>query len=454
MQKPRKIITLTLVTLVCLTLALTFAQAEDATTAKTADTAVVTAPASSADPAAAPAPDTAAQATETPAPAASASVTPEVAAPAAVPASTEPAKPQGKGSKLEKAIAAAPAGTEKGQIDPAKPAGFLGIPGGPNVNVLLALLWAVWVGWIFSTVGAFGGVMAGVGHMSVFGFGNYAGSFKKTAPDLGKVITDSIKASNQFLVGLSAAISSFNYLKMKRLVLPLALSLGAGSLLGAWGSAALSAGKLDFKSYQGYFGLFVLGLGCWLLYETTPAGQAKKKTAKEAAQAFEANAKKLKSGEQVDPAHVGLKINKLTLTACEFTFFGVPFRFNTAVPFIGGIIISAIAAFLGVGGGFLLVPFLTSVTQLPMYLAAGTSALAVLISMVTSIVTLISKGTPIDWMLIGIELVGIAIGSVIGPMTSKYFSDVTLKRIFIVLSVYVGLGYTLKGFFGIKFPGV
>jgi uncharacterized membrane protein YfcA len=374
--------------------------------------------------------------------------TAQVAAPAPTDTSSK------KGSKLEKAIAAAPQGTEKGQIDPSKPAGFLGIPGGPHVNVILALLWAVWVGWIFSTVGAFGGVMAGVGHMSVYGFGSYAGSFKKTAPDLGKVITDSIKASNQFLVGLSAAISSFNYLKMKRLVLPLALSLGAGSLLGAWGSAALSAGKLDFKSYQGYFGLFVLGLGCWLLYETTPAGQAKKKTAKEAAQAFEANAKKMKSGEHVDPASVGLKINKLSLTACEFTFFGVPFRFNTAVPFAGGIVISAIAAFLGVGGGFLLVPFLTSVTQLPMYLAAGTSALAVLISMVTSIITLISKGTPIDWMLIGIELVGIAVGSVIGPMTSKYFSDVTLKRIFIVLSFYVGVGYTLKGFFGIKLPGV
>ncbi len=384
---------------------------------------------------------------------------PDSKTPAAVaaPASGEAAglQPPAKGGgKLAEAIAAAPQGADKGRIDHGKPAGFLGIPGGPQVNVVLALIWAVWVGWIFSTVGAFGGVMAGVGHMSVFGFGEYAGSFKNTAPDLGKVITDSIKASNQFLVGLSAAISSFNYLKMKRLVLPLALSLGAGSLLGAWGAAFLSAGKLDFKSYQGYFGLFVLSLGCWLLYETMPAGQKKKKTAKEAAKAFEENAQKMKNGEKVDPENVGLRIKKLSLTVCEFTFFGVLFRFNTAIPFIGGIIISAVAAFLGVGGGFLLVPFLTSVTQLPMYLAAGTSALAVLISMVTSIATLIMKGTPIDWMLIGIELVGVAIGSIIGPITSKYFSDVTLKRIFIVLAFYVGVGYFMAGFFGIKIPGV
>lgn len=344
--------------------------------------------------------------------------------------------------------------TEAGAIDGAAPKGFLGIPGAPSVNPILAFVWAVWVGWIFSTVGAFGGVMAGVGHMSVFGFGAYAGGLKKAAPDLGRVITDSIKASNQFLVGTSAAISSFNYLKMGRLVLPLAISLGLGSILGAWGAQELSAGKLDFKSYQGYFGLFVLVLGCYLFYETTPGAQAKKKTAKEAAKAFEDAVKKQKCGESMEGCDIGLKIKKFTMSTCEFTFYGVPFQFNPLLPFLGGVVISAAAAFLGVGGGFLLVPFLTSVTQLPMYLAAGTSALAVLVGMITSIITLMAKGTPIEWSLIGLELVGITLGSIVGPMTSKYLSDKLMKRIFIVLSLYIGIGYLLAGFVGYKIPGV
>lgn len=355
---------------------------------------------------------------------------------------------------LKEAIAIVPRGTEKGMIDETKPAGFLGIPGAPTVNPILAFCWAVWVGWIFSTVGAFGGVMAGVGHMSVFGFGSYAGALKKTAPDLGRVITDSIKASNQFLVGTSAAISSFNYLKMGRLVLPLAISLGLGSILGAWGAQELSAGKLDFKSYQGYFGLFVLVLGCYLFYETTPGAQAKKKTAKEAAKAFEDAVKKQKCGESMEGCDLGLKIKKFNMSTCEFTFYGVPFKFNPLLPFLGGVVISAAAAFLGVGGGFLLVPFLTSVTQLPMYLAAGTSALAVLVGMITSIITLMAKGTPIEWSLIGLELVGITLGSIVGPMTSKYLSDKLMKRIFIVLSLYIGVGYLLAGFVGYKIPGV
>jgi uncharacterized protein len=354
---------------------------------------------------------------------------------------------------LDEAIAAAPRGTESGQIDQSRPVGFLGIPGGPQVNLIVAFLWAVWVGWIFSTVGAFGGVMAGVGHMGVFGLGDYAKSFKDTAPVLNKGITDSIRGSNQFLVGLSALISSFNYYKMGRLVVPLAVALGLGSIVGAWGSVTLSAGKISFSQYQGYFGLFVLALGIYLFWETSPAGQANKKKAKAAAQAFEATVKKQKGGERVDTASLGVKVVRMSLTQIAFTFYGVEFKFNPLIPFFGGVVIAAIAAFLGVGGGFLLVPFLTSVAELPMYLAAGTSALAVLISMITSIVTLISKGVQFDWALIGLELVGIAVGSVIGPRTSKYFSDIWLKRLFIVLALYVGIDYVLRGFFGFRIIG-
>ncbi len=116
-------------------------------------------------------------------------------------------------------------------------------------------------------------------------------------------------------------------------------------------------------------------------------------------------------------------------------------------------IIASIAAFLGVGGGFLLVPFLTSVSQLPMYLAAGTSALAVLLSMITGIATLTLHGALVDWSLVSIELAGIAAGTIIGPFTSRFFSDIWLKRLFIVLAFYVGTDYVLRGFFQIRLFG-
>ena len=65
----------------------------------------------------------------------------------------------GLGGKLGKAVAAAPEGSGKGQIDPNAAPGYLGIPGGKQVSLIVAVLWSIWVGWVFSTVGAFGGVL-------------------------------------------------------------------------------------------------------------------------------------------------------------------------------------------------------------------------------------------------------------------------------------------------------
>ena len=58
--------------------------------------------------------------------------------------------------RLGDAIAATPRGWLTGHIDGRAVPGFLGIHGAPSVDLLLAFLWTVWVGWVFSTVGAFG----------------------------------------------------------------------------------------------------------------------------------------------------------------------------------------------------------------------------------------------------------------------------------------------------------
>ncbi len=331
------------------------------------------------------------------------------------------------------------------RIDPAAEKGFLGIPGAPQISPIMGFLWAIWVGWIFSTVGAFGGIMASVGHVSVFGLGDYAASFGKGAP-LNKSITDSIRVSNQWLVGCSALISSFKQYSLGRLVLPLGIALGIGSLAGSILVPVLTQGKIDFSSYIGYFGIFVLVLGCYLFYETTPAAKAKKKTAAAAAKAFEEASK----GHAESGVQTRVEIKSITPSRVVFTFCGVEFSFSTLMPVIGGFVIASVASFLGVGGGFLLVPFLTSISQLPMYLAAGTSAFAVLVGMVTSISTFMFGGTPVYWTLIGVELCGIVLGSWIGPMTAKYLSDVWLKRIFIILAFLVGINYVLRGFFGTR----
>jgi uncharacterized protein len=358
-------------------------------------------------------------------------------------------------SKLEQAIAQTPTGTGPGMIHQDMPKGFMGIPGAPHHFFLFYILWGIWVGWIFSSVGAFGGIMAGVGHISVFGLSDYANSFKKTSPTLNKLMTDSIRTSNQYLVGLSALISSFTYYRMGRLVLPLGLCLAVGGILAGYLVPLLTVGKMNVSTYVGFFGIIVFAVAFVLFYETTPAGQNKKKAAKAAAKAFEDA--HIKKNAAVDAEHAkGVHVTHWGLSRVAFTFYGQEFSFNPIYPLLGGFIINGISALIGVGGGFLYVPFLTSVAGLPMFIVAGTSALAVLVGMIVNIFNMmVVRAVPVDFVLIATELIGIAIGSVLGPMTSKKIPEVWLKRIFVVLAIYVGIGYLTKGFMGHSiFPGM
>jgi hypothetical protein len=351
--------------------------------------------------------------------------------------------------KLEEAIAKTPQGVGKGMIDPSAKPGFMGIPGAPHSFWLFYILWGIWVGWIFSSVGAFGGIMAGVGHITVFGLADYGRTFKSTSPPLNKLLTDSIRVCNQYLVGLSAFISSVTYYRMGRLVLPLGLCLAIGGILGAYLIPVLTAGKINLSMYIGYFGIVVFAVAFVLFYETTPAGQERKKAAKAAAKAFEDIHIRKCAVDDTGAHACGVQVTHWGLTKIVFTFYGQEFSFSPIWPVVGGFVIAAISAFIGVGGGFLYVPFLTSVAGLPMFIVAGTSALAVLVSMITSIFTfMFVKSVPVDFVMIFTELIGIAIGSVLGPLTSKYIPEVWLKRLFVVLAVYVGIGYLTKGFLG------
>lgn len=387
---------------------------------------------------------------------------PEAAKPAApaetkapAPEAPKAAAPAAKLSKLEEAIAKTPKGKGKGEINPDAPKGFMGIPGAPSHFWLWYILWGTWVGWIFSSVGAFGGIMAGVGHISIFGLSDYAKNFKDTSPTLNKLLTDSIRTSNQYLVALSALISSFTYWRMGRLVFPLGLCLAIGGLLAGYLVPLLTVGKMDVSLYVGFFGIIVFAVAFVLFYETTERGQRSRQAARAAAKAFEEA--HIKKTAEASAEHLkGVEVKKWGLGRIHFTFYGQEFSFAPIWPLLGGFVINGISALIGVGGGFLYVPFLTSVAGLPMFIVAGTSALAVLVGMIINIFNMmVVRAVPVDFLLIFTELIGIAIGSVLGPVTSKKIPEVWLKRLFIVLAIYVGIGYLTKGFMGKSiFPGM
>ena len=297
---------------------------------------------------------------------------------------------------------------------------------GIEANPLLVFLWAIFVGFVFSTVGAAGGILSGVGHITLLGIEN----------------ANMIKVMNQFMVGLSSIVAVWNYVKMRRIVTTLGFSLGLGSVTGAILGATFSRTHLSsIEGYKFYFGLVVFLIALRVIYETTPRYLRKKESLARASARFEARVREARGDGADQLYHQGVVTLETSITRVRFSFYGEEFAFNPLMTFTAGALIAALSASIGVGGGFLYVPFMTSVVGLPMFIVAGTSAMAVIVSMATSILTYLQLGVRADWLLLGIELIGITIGSTMGPWVSKHFRERWLKGFLGAILLYIGARY-------------
>lgn len=324
-----------------------------------------------------------------------------------------------------------------------------------HISALVYFLWCIWVGWIFSSVGAFGGIMAGVGHLSILGIGKWAGTLKGTPVkigsyhDAGKFVTDNIRFSNTLLTVVNSTSSTINWYTQKRLVWPAGIALGLGMIIGAPLAVWLTGGALGVKLYKGFFGICTILVSLYMFYQLTPHAKAQKSAGKAAAERFKKRVQELKSQGRLHELE-GVENLRLTSTAAEFDFFNEHFQVKHYVPFVFGLFVGFIATMIGVGGGFLLVPFLTFI-GLPMFIAPGISALAVIANQVSGVISWLAKGQVFPIAVV-VGWFGILIGSYIGPRTQKYLPMGFMYGLFGVLAFYVGLRYILAGFWAIKLP--
>ena len=300
---------------------------------------------------------------------------------------------------------------------------------GVTVNPILLIVWSLFVGYVFSTVGAAGGILAGVGHISIFGIKN----------------ANTIKPMNQVLTVISPIISSPLYFKERRLVVPAAVALGLGGILGAIVGSYLSSHYLhNMSSYKPLFGVITLFIAIKIWTELMPAAQAKQKTIQKANKAFEEKVKELKAaGKMNEIKDIGVKFSEMGISN-SFTFANETFKYNAVSPFLAGLVVAIISAALGVGGGFLLVPYLSSILGFPMFIVAGTSVLSILVSSLASIANYIRMGSSLDFAMLGFEVIGVIVGSYLGPVLSKYIKGQYLKIFLAVILTYIGVGYLIS----------
>ena len=326
---------------------------------------------------------------------------------------------------------------------------------GAEFNPIGVIIWGIVTGYVFSTVGAAGAILTFIGQVVIFKLDKAYIKYFTQNPDkvpsqiaakgysLEKaaktVAKNSLKTHNLMAVILSPAIAVPKYYAERRVAIPLALSIAAGVVLGALVGPSI---PMTLKQYKFYFGIITFIIGVRLAYECTERYRRGKEKLKAVSKAFEEKVKELKqTGDWETLKKEGFKTTKFTPTELRFTFWGQEFVINPVLAAAGGFFIAVLASMLGLGRGFLLVPYLSSVFVLPMFVVSGTSVTIVFINSLVAIARYLQKGAVIDYYYMALFLLGVFIGSLIGPTTQKYYKEKYLRAFLSAILLFYGLRF-------------
>ena len=323
-------------------------------------------------------------------------------------------------------------GTKAGSVSVQK-RGFYFSIGGTYMTPLVVFLGALLIGCMFVIVGAAGGLFTAAFQITVIG----------TQGMVGVNAANAVKPTNLFLTLCSPITGVYSYFKEGRFAWPVALFFVTGILLGAfWIGPTYSAKYLPMKAYKFYLGFFCLVLFVKLWYESTQKAINKNKAVKAIVKKFDQEmAAAKKEGRAAEMGKVALE-KGWTPTNISFSFWGEAFRANPIALFFGGILIGCIASAFGVGGGFMLVPFMTTVMGYPMYLAVPISLCGTFGTSVGGISRYILSGYSPDWIMAALIAVGAIMGGKIGPKIQKKLPEIFLKRALALILLIVFLKYT------------
>jgi uncharacterized membrane protein YfcA len=104
-------------------------------------------------------------------------------------------------------------------------------------------------------------------------------------------------------------------------------------------------------------------------------------------------------------------------------------------------VVGLLTGFLGVGGGFLVVPALVLALGLPMAYAAGTSLVVITITSASALAVRAGASTPPSWGLVALLAAAAVIGGWVGARLTTRTDTSKLQAAFTVLLVLVA-GYT------------
>ena len=274
-----------------------------------------------------------------------------------------------------------------------------------DINITL-LLWGGLVGIVFSVIGAAGGILASFGLITLVGISE----------------PNTVKPMAQMMTLAMVSVFLPTYMKQASCVARLGLLLALGSVLGAWLGSTFSSHYLsDMKVFRPVFGLLALLIAVqvfWKLF-TTPEVDGKTST--------------------------DTGVHAIKITGGRLLFIYNERNFNIAIgyPVFAGFIIAMVSAIFGVGGGFLLVPFLASMLGMPMHIVPATAAIPIFIGGAVSITNYLQLGAEPDYKVLASLVLGGMLGAMLGPKLNRLSKDYWLKVGLGGIVSLIGLRYVL-----------
>jgi len=214
------------------------------------------------------------------------------------------------------------------------------------------------------------------------------------------------------IIAIPSGIQRFR--KEKRFILPLALSIIAGSIPGAFiGVFIRTKFLLDPKVFKLFVGLVLISLGLKLI---------------------------LMKERKID-AVTAIQIKQVSLKKVIFSFASKDFPFSPIIIFFLLLFIGTIAGAYGIGGGALLSPILISVFLLPPHAIASATLTGTFTTSIMGVCFYYMLGYSPNWKIAILFGIGGMLGMYVGARTQKYVPERAIKFILAALIFVPALRY-------------
>lgn len=250
----------------------------------------------------------------------------------------------------------------------------------------------------------------------------------------------------------------FRYIREGRMCWPLTCVIAAGTLPGVFLGFLLRVRYLpDPHSFKVFAGAVLLYLGLRLAYSTSGLARRRHSRPRRDEREFTARLQEAHRLRAADPAgrlpeEATVRILSWSWHQVTYRFYGETFAFAVPALFALSLIVGVVGGTYGIGGGAIIVPFLVSFFNLPVYTVAGASLMGTFLTSIAGVTFYSLIGPHVaphlavkpDWLLGGLFGLGGLAGMYLGAKCQKFMPERAIKILLAAMLLFLGGKYIVQ----------